>query len=177
MRRGVILVGLMGMSLACSGVSENLFTWSTGAEIDQQGENVSIEMPNGTRIKTEVGRALPDDFPLPPPWEGASPETYTETSHPDGSVDVSVTYTMKRSREEIMRRYATWMKKQPGEFIEDERRPIPGLVVHSLILKKDHKNLVVNVTQGYGLSSLSILYTDNSTDEVAVESKKARSSD
>jgi hypothetical protein len=168
---------LMGMSLACSGASENLFTWSTGAEIDQDGKNVSIEMPGGTRIKTEVGRALPDDFPLPPPWEDATPETYTESFHPDGSVDVTVTYTMKRPREEIMGRYATWMKKQPGKFMEDERRPIPGLVVHSLILKQDLKDLVVNVMQGYGLSSLSILYIDNSTDERAVESKKARSSD
>ena len=174
MRRVLMLGALMGMSLACSGASENLFTWSTGAEINQEGENVSIEMPGGIRINTEVGGALPDDFPLPPPWEGASPETYTETSHPDGSVDVSVTYTMKRSREEIMRRYASWMKMQPGEFIEDERRPIPGLVVHSLILKQDDKDLIVSVTEGYGLSSLSILYNDNSTDDVAVESKKAR---
>ena len=177
MRRVLLLGVLMGMSLACSGASESLFTWSTGAEINQEGENVSIEMPGGIRIKAEVGRALPDDFPLPSPWEGATPETYTQTFHPDGSVDVTVTYTMKRPREEIMRRYATWMKQQPGKFMEDERRPVPGLVVHSLILKQDGRDLIVNVTQGYGFSSLSILYNNESPDDVAVESKKARSSD
>lgn len=168
------------MTLACAGVGENVFEWSTGAEMEEKEDGqVTIVMPNGEHMLTQVEVPIPDDFLLPPPpWDAPLASTVTRTTKPDGNQDITVTFQpVKRPRKEVMAYYRGWMKSQEGKFLEDERKPLPGLVIHSLILSHDREHVVLNITEGYGFSTLSMVYTTSFDGEDEVESKKARSSD
>ncbi len=176
--RACALALTIWMTLACAGAGENVFEWSTGAEMNEQDGEVTIVMPNGEHMLTQVEVPLPDDFLVPsPPWDAPLASTITRTTKPDGNQDITVTFQpVKRPREEVMAYYRGWMKSQNGEFMEDERKPLPGLAIHTLILKNNGEHVVLNITEGFGFSTLSIVYSTSLADD-EVESKKARSSD
>ena len=173
------MLASLWLTLACAGVSENVFEWSTGAEMEEKEDGqVSIEMPNGDRMITKVEEPLPEDFPIPPPpWEAPLASTITHTLKPNGNEDITVTFQpVKRPREEVMAYYQRWMKGQKGRVKEDERRPLPGFVIHSLVLEHGGVS-IVTIIEGYGFSNLSLVYSTSLGDDDDVESKKARSSD
>lgn len=177
------LVVLALWSLACSGATEKVVRWTTGAEIEETEEGgAEVRMPGGINISVDASGEVPSTFPMPPPWDGARPETVTTTTLPTGDepmISVAVSYPLASSTDDITRVYARWMKARMAEIeardAENEsgwevsqksKSLVPGFRVTKLALEEREdtgpKGLVkfeVLMTEGYGMDSLSVTHS------------------
>ena len=170
-------------SLACSGVSENIFRWTTGGEIEEtQDGNAEVRLPGGIQIVVDTSGQVPDTFPMPPPWVGARPESATTSQmEPEGEfvLSVALSYPLERPANDIASVYERWMrgrlktleqgsgKGQSGwEYAKSSKSIVPGLRYTRLALEEKQDTgtpgreaFEVLITEGYGLNSLSVTHT------------------
>ncbi len=163
MRRWLAVVALC--ALGCSGLSERALELAGGSmEIGDNGD-VTMTLPDGTRVASQVGGELPDGWPAPPPYDGATPQTVVVTTSPEGSSSYVATYEMNAPRDEIADRYATWLEAHGTVKKRDEEKAA-GMVTESLVGEVDAGAVIVTLTEAFGANSVTVVWAPDGVDSI-----------
>lgn len=164
MRRLLVVVGLL--ALGCSGVVEKAVEISTGGtmEIAENGD-VTMTLPDGTKVVTEQGAPIPEGFPLPPPWEGAVPQALVTSTAPTGETYWVVTWEMGAPREQISATYEAWLAAN-GTDVKHEKQTAAGVVSETFVGKVGAGGVVITLTEAYGANSVSTIWSPSGLDPV-----------
>jgi hypothetical protein len=140
-------------------LTENLVELSTGGsmELSENGD-LRMEMPNGMTISTRNNVPPPEGFPLPIPWEGATPQSVVEMTGPDGH-QVIVTYVLERPRTEALDIYEAFlMGNEGGTDVERKKESVTGIVTEVVTGRlATGENVTITGTEAFGQNSLSLI--------------------
>lgn len=157
--RKLTIAALLVFGLGCAGFGERLVELGTGGEVEITEDGMVMKMEDGTTVTVQTGaRAqVPADFPLPPPWEGATPESLTRTTTPDGKDSALLTYQLAKPKEEVVATYRAWFEAQgitPKETVEEAMGMRTETLVGPL---PDGRQAGVVVSLAFGQDSVTIM--------------------
>ncbi len=164
LKRLAVLVALMG--LGCAGLTEKVVEVSTGAsmEISDNGD-VTMEMPDGTKIVTQQKAAAPEGFPLPLPYDGAESQALVTTTNPNGDTYWVVTYEMNAPREEISATYKAWLDANATD-VKHNKETVTGIVSETLMGTVGDGGVLITLTEAFGANSVSAIWAPKGLDGV-----------
>ena len=178
-----VLVVLAVCSLACSGASEKVFRWTTGGEIEETEDGgAEVRLPGGIRVSVDTSGDVPSTFPMPPPWDGARPESATTTRmapEDEPVISLALSYPLERPADDVAKVYERWMKrrlaalekrsgkgKSGWKYSTRSKSIVPGLRFTKLTLEEKEdigppglERFEVLITQGFGIDSLSVTHS------------------
>ena len=155
--RRVLLGVVLLFTLGCSGMTEVLLEAATGGSVTI-GEDGSFEMTmeDGTRLRTIPNGPLPQDFPMPPPWDGATTETLVITTSSSGMESTLATYTLARPREEVVERYLEWGREQGLDEPKRTSESTAGTASETLSWRGPEGPYLVTISEALGQASVTI---------------------
>lgn len=153
-----LLFGLVLMfSLGCSGITEVLLESATGGQVEMGADgSFEMTMPDGMRVKTVPNGELPEDFPMPEPWDGAETQSLVLTTDSEGVTSVIATYTLERPREEVVDRYTAWGQAQDLGAPRHDKQSNAGTASESWVWNSEDGPLVFSINDAFGQSSVTI---------------------
>ena len=159
-KKGVLWMSL-AFGLGCSGIGETLLDLSGGdIELAEDG-SVTVTMPDGQKMHTEMGGDLPADYPLGPPWEGATTESVVTMLSPDDeTVQVIVSWPLERPREEVIAHYKGWFEQNTTN-VQHKDESVAGVVTEILHGEYGDGEVLVTVTEAFGANSVSGIWAPN----------------
>ncbi len=157
------LAGLLtlGFTLGCAGLSQWTFETTTGGAMEITEDGVVLIMEDGTRVTSMAGKdlALPEDFPVIAPWEGAVPTSITRIESPDGQMAETYSFDLERPPEEVIAHYRAWMQREGIETIEQTDVTATGTRTSALKAKDaSDQTISIVINQFFGLDSLVLQY-------------------
>lgn len=157
-----IVAGFALLCLACSGLTETAMEMSgTSMEIGEDG-SVTMTLPDGKEIRTVPKGDIPEDFPLPEPWEGAAPESVVYMGTEGVVRMTTVSYdSLKRPKEEVIAHYQVWFDAHT-EQSKSEDLSVPGMATDSMVgTLADGRVAIVSITTGPGINTVSLVVQDS----------------
>lgn len=156
-RRWWVVSGLL--ALGCSGLLERAVEVSTGGSMDiAPNGDVTMTLPDGTKVVTEQGAPVPEGFPLPPPYEGAAPQALVTATTPTGETYWVVTYEMGAPRAQISATYDAWLAANATDATHDQQATA-GVVSETFEGRVGEGGVVVTLTEAYGANSVSAIWS------------------
>ena len=152
--RRIAVVFCVLWTLGCAGIAESALK-AGGVEVDADG-NVTMTLPDGSVVRTQEGGALPEDFPIPPPEDGATPINVVEIAPADGGEQTVVSFQMTRPKNELTATYTAWFDANvPGYTVVSESQA----GVSTQIFKGKHQGYDVTVTlsEAFGSNTVSLM--------------------